>query len=300
MAVTRLCTNTDVLGLEDYVEYVRRHVDASDDESVIESAPRLRALANNRRLLIDRFNRELLKHDSEAPSPYSQSSFVLAACHDEGFYVRGNIWALPSEDPLRRRHEERLFSYFYAHDHNFSFMTASWLGPGYETEIWEYDYASTRGEVGEQVRLEYLERVHFTTEKVMFYRRGRDVHIQYPPKALSVSLNLMLLRPEDHVRDQYVFDVASGTITGYPETMAASRRVSLIGLAQHLHDGETPHLLERLARTHGCRRTRIACLDTLRQIAPAETDRCLALAGRDRDPMVRAFGARLLQQLSQR
>ena len=46
------------------------------------------------------------------------------------------------------------FFYHVPHDHNFSFLTVGYLGPGYWSEYYEYDYGEVVGMPGEKVDLQ--------------------------------------------------------------------------------------------------------------------------------------------------
>src|SRR3546814_8782480 len=91
------------------------------------------------------------------------------------------------------------FFYGKAHDHNFSFLTVGYMGPGYWSEYYEYDYANVAGYVGEKVNLRYIEKSKLDEGKVMLYRIHRDVHLQLPADEMSVSLNIM--RSEEHTSE---------------------------------------------------------------------------------------------------
>lgn len=73
-------------------------------------------------------------------------------------------------------------------------MTVGYYGPGYETELYQYNPKEVNGYVGETVELEHLGRTKLPNGRVMVYREKVDVHTQFPPAQLSVSLNLMVTR----------------------------------------------------------------------------------------------------------
>jgi hypothetical protein len=286
MALTLSCDTADVLEFDEYVGHLESSVDFGDNESVLASAPKLRSLANNRRFLVQRFNTFLSGYATATGlAGYAPHSFVLAS--SPRFYVRANVWTQPDPEPRRRCLEEKLFSYSRAHDHNFSFMTVGYLGPGYETSIYEYDFDTVTGYVGERVGLEFLERTTLVEGKVMFYRASRDVHVQAPPPSLSISLNLMLIEPTSLLRDQFAFDLESGTISAYASTLS-SKRVSLLQVAAHLGNGDTVDLLQSIARRHACRRTRLAATQTCAALRPGDAERFWQAAAADREALVRA------------
>ncbi len=299
MAYTVICRNTNKITLEEYADWIETHVDMRDEQSVLESAPMLRALANNRDILVEKFNHDLMNFQSKGPSPYSQSSFVLysRSRNTEHFYVRGNIWAVPQKGQHFSEKEERLFSYNLGHSHNFDFMTANWFGPGYSTEIHEFDYHALEGYIGEKVEMKLLEKVDFTDEKVMYYRRYKDIHVQLPPPSLSISLNLMASIPEYMKQDQFHFDMNSRTISGYPATMITSRQISVLEMARFIHDERTVDLLDSLLRRHASPRLRAASLDVLLDVCPDDRDEFLKVASTQQDYLMREAVARHADQL---
>jgi hypothetical protein len=285
VALTLPCDTADVLELEEYLDHLATCVDFDDCESVHASASRLRALANNRHFLVERFNSLLARYLKTRSTPgYAPHSFNLAG--STRFYVRANVWTRPDEDPRRKCLEDELFSYCIPHDHNFSFLTVGYLGPGYETSIYEYDYTSVTGHVGERVPLEFLETTTLPPGKVMFYRASRDIHVQYPPPSLSISLNLMLAAPTALLRDQYTFDLERGTIRDHVTTLS-SKRVSLLRMASYLGNGDTVDLLQSVARRHPCRRTRLTATQACVALQPAEAQTHWRRAAGDPEELVR-------------
>jgi hypothetical protein len=286
MAITMMCARDDSLSLEEYVDYVRAHVDPRDLDSALASAPELRALANDRTFLVRRFNAQLCTYRTLTNlKGYAPHSFNLFTASTD-FYVRANVWTRPAEEGARRALEERLFSYSSAHDHNFSFMTVGYAGPGYETEIFEYDYARVTGAVDERVDLTFLEATRLTPGKIMLYRASRDIHIQHPPPALSISLNLMLVDRESALHDQFFFDLERQCISGYVTT-TTSKRVSLLDIAKLIGDASTLDIVDTLAQAHPCRRTRLAATEACAALHPREASRFWARAAGDREELVR-------------
>jgi len=159
-------------------------------------------------------------------------------------------------------------------------------GPGYETDIYEYDYDAVEGYAGEAVDIRFLEKVRFSAGMAMYYRASQDLHIQYPPAEMTITLNLMLAPPELRLREQYEFDLSTKTIARLPTELEASRRVSFVELSARLGDGNTAQLLEDLARQHPCRRTRLTAWQALAALLPKEATRCWEQACRDAAPLV--------------
>ncbi len=176
-------------------------------------------------------------------------------------------------------------------------MTVNYLGPGYETEIYEYDFEKVEGYVGEAVDIRFLEKVRFGTGTAMLYRASRDVHVQYAPTELTITLNLMVVQPEVRMRDQYYFDLATRTIAAYPPELAASSRAALLSLAGHLGNGNTAQLLSDLAAHHPCRRTRLTAFEALSRQQPSEVAAIWTRASTDQAPLVANAARRRLRLL---
>lgn len=290
MALTIPCSTTNLLGLEEYIEYVSRKVDLTDLESIASSALQLRALANDRSLVVRELNTLLMS--PKASVRWSTVQSVVLG-QGEGFYVRANIWPANHEMANARAYQSQL-AYNVAHDHNFTFLTVTHLGPGYETEIYEYDYEKTEGYVGEPVDLRFLQKTRLTTGSVMLYRASRDAHVQYPPAELTITLNLML--ESSHPRDQYHFDLASRTISSVGDPNA-SGRLSLLKLASLIGDAESEELLDRVATTHACRQTRLSAFESLAKLAPGQAERIWKKAAADKEAVVTNAAKKKLREL---
>lgn len=291
MALTIPCRTAQVVGLDDYVDYVQSKVDLTDLDSVASSASMLRALANDRTLVVRELNNLLL---NPKPSLRWSSVHSLVLAQGEGFYVRANIWPANSDLANSAAYHSQL-AYNLAHDHNFTFLTVTHLGPGYETEIYEYDYARTEGHIGEHVELQFLQKTRFTTGSVMLYRASQDVHVQYPPEELTITLNLMLESGESP-RDQYHFDLNSRTISAVGDP-GASGRLSLLRLAAMMGNQESEHLLDRIAAGHACRQTRLAAFESLSICRPDAASEVWGKATRDPEPLVAKTAKKKLRGL---
>src|SRR5689334_21034290 len=152
MALTIACETDEVLDLEEYIAYVQDKVDIRDEDSLADSAIKLRQLANNRDLVVDRINRDLNDWTSfQEENSYTSQTVMLG--RGKEFYIRANMWLPPAKFSQDQEWQDRLFFYRVPHDHNFSFLTVGYLGSGYQTTIWEYDRTGVKGEPGEQVPL---------------------------------------------------------------------------------------------------------------------------------------------------
>ena len=294
MALTLQCQNTNIVSVDEYLAYVESQVDLKDPDSVIASAPMLKALANDRSLVVSRLNDYVEKAFT---SPGLASAQTILIGNGKHFYVRANLWPSVKDVGAGRMYQDQ-FSYHIAHDHNFSFLTVGYLGPGYETDIYEYDYDLVEGYVGEPVAMRFLEKVRFSAGMAMYYRASRDLHIQYPPPEMTITLNLLISPPELRLREQYEFNLTTRTISRLPSELEASRRVSFVQLSARLGDGNTVQLLQDLARQHPCRRTRLTAWQSLVALVPTEATRFWQMAAADAAPLVVNFARRQLAAMA--
>ncbi|WP_437753452.1 hypothetical protein [Sorangium sp. So ce1389] len=261
MAITIETNTKESISLEEYLEHVSTSVDLRDEDQVLASAEKLRALANNRQFLVERINRELLDRSAfQTTNAYSSQTLALGG--GQGFFVRANMWLPPAEASGVTDWESQLYAYSRPHDHNFSFLTVGYWGSGYWTSIYEYDPERVIGFPGEEVKIRFLEKTSLPRGKVMFYRASRDIHTQEHPEEFSISLNLLLASPGLNNDSQFWFDLESGRIKNYVQS-AASGRLMLCRAARYVGDGRTVTALENLAERHHFPRVRAAAYDAL-------------------------------------
>lgn len=237
--------------------------DPEDETSLAAAALALRRLGNNRSFLGDILIAQLKERhrDIGESAVYGAQSIVLSRPRG-GCFLRANIW--PSEqDACFRSSGARTFVYGMPHDHNFSFLTVGYLGPGYGSDYYEYDYAGVAGFAGEKPGLRFVERSALSEGKLLLYRAHQDIHSQLPAASLSVSLNIMRTHPAEGWFDQYGFDLDSGAITGVLNPTATETylrcAVGLGGaeawdLAAHFghhHPSDRLRLASYEARAHG-------------------------------------------------
>lgn len=286
-------TSSEVFSVEEYVDYVRRNVDVRDFESVVESASALRSLANNRKFVLDGYHDELKRCWAGASvNENSPQSIVIASERD--YFVRTNIW-LPVEERLAD-FEKSLYSYDLAHDHNFNFVTVGYFGEGYKTDLYTYDYNKVDGYEGEHVDLEAHGRHQLIPGRTMVYEAGRDVHVQRTPAEVSVSLNLMCRNARIEPTQQYIFDVEKSCISRGAGDLT-STRMFLLDLMRAMHDENTIDILQDVAASHRCDRTKAYALRVLRDIRPKDAEYFLTratsrVAALSMLPLVQGSGSR--------
>ena len=245
--------------------------DPADPASLDHAATWLRRLGNNKAFLGDVLVASLAnRHRAEPPQDYGPQVIMLTA-PGAATFLRAAIWPGQGEQVLGASGGES-FAYGLPHDHNFSFLTHGYFGPGYWSDYYEYDYEAVSGWTGEAAHLRSTGRHRLEPASTMLYRAHRDVHAQLPADALSVSLNVMHAEPAMHWLDQYSFDVEKGTIAGRVDSGPSE---AFLRIAVALGGGEALDLAERFATHHPSERMRLTAYDALSgQAADA--------AGRDR------------------
>ena len=235
--------------------------DPGDEDSLLNAAGHLRRLGNNDHFLGDLLIEELaMRHRDERPGSDYGPQVVMLTPPNGNFFMRANIWP-SADDHMVRASGNSAFAIGLPHDHNFSFLTLGYFGPGYWSEYYEYDYSQVTGYAGEPVpSLEYKGRSRLEPGKLMLYRAHRDVHAQLPADTLSVSLNVMHTHAAQGWLDQYKFDLERREIAAIlsPAPSAAFMRIA-VGLGS----AEALDLAHRFARRHPSDAMRLAAWDAL-------------------------------------
>ena len=231
--------------------------DPDDEDSLIDYSEALRGLSNNRRFLGDLVIEELKQGcmRQRTGSQYNPQAIVLHGS-SRRFVLRANFWPAAHDNVVVNSGTSPFF-YGLPHDHNFSFLTVGYHGPGYWSDYYEYDYADTIGVPGEPVDLRFVERTRLDPGKVMLYRKHRDVHSQLPPDALSISLNILALSAASEFCDQYRFDIQRGEVG---RILNPSSLESLVMLAAHLGGDNGRDLVDDFAASHPSERIRFAAV----------------------------------------
>ena len=261
------CAEESEIGLGDLVQALNdERFDPAEEESFAAAAPLLKRLANNRdflaELAIDELKDCCTRQSLE--NRYSSQVIMLHRA-SEKYFIRANFWPSP-RDSLFKASGSSPFFYFVPHDHNFSFLTVGYLGPGYWSEYYEYDYEQVVGLPGEKVDLRFIEKARLEPGKVMLYRAHRDVHNQLPADDLSVSINIMEASNRLPFLSQYEFDVKKCEIA---RILTRTSIEALLALAANHGGGNARDLVESFAAYHPCDRIQFAAL---RELAAAQGD----------------------------
>ncbi len=227
--------------------------DARDQDGFAAWGPELKKLANNRTFLAEMMIAELKRRcaGQMRDNQYSAQVVMLHAS-SQRFIMRANFWPALKDSVVRHSGTDPFF-YNVPHDHNFSFLTVGYLGPGYWSEYYEYDYDQVVGVPGEKVDLRFVEKSKLDPGKVMLYRAHRDVHNQLPADEMSVSLNIVETSHAATFRDQYRFDCENARIDGI---MTRTSLEPMLALAAHYGGGEGADLLSEFAANHPSDRIR--------------------------------------------
>jgi hypothetical protein len=245
------------------------------EDSLQESALWLRRLGNNSDFLGDILLVALKdRHRAECAQGYGPQAIQLTIPRN-GVFLRAAVWP-SAHDTMIEASGSASFVYGLPHDHNFSFLTHGYFGPGYWSDYYEYEYEAVAGWTGELAHLRLTGRHRLEPQSIMLYRAHRDVHRQLPADALSVSLNVMHAEPAMHWLDQYSFDVETGRITGRVDSGPSE---AFLRIAVALGDAEALDLAHTFAATHPSERMRLTALDALASACdPATRDALWARA----------------------
>lgn len=258
MPIVAPCTETDAIELEDMIAYLEdSKIDPRDEAAMLAAAPMLKRLGNNRTFVADLALKELKerKHLDSIDNNYTPQTIMLTKA-DRGYFMRANFWP-SAEDHILRSSGPKAFFYHAPHDHNFNFLTVGYMGPGYESNYYEYEYGDVAGFAGEPVALRFVERSALSQGKVMLYRAFRDVHDQMPGDAMSMSINIMENSMRGNFMDQYSFDTDRGCVDGILNRIGATALLPMLAVCG---GDEAADFLEQTSRRH--RSGRIRCIAT--------------------------------------
>ncbi|MCB2058110.1 MAG: transposase [Novosphingobium sp.] len=235
--------------------------DPRDEESLEHAALWLRRLGNDESFLGDMLIESLAQRHREDVLENSYGPQVMMLVPPCGqFFIRANIWPSLGEHMVRASGGPS-FALGLPHDHNFSFLTLGYFGPGYWSDYYEFDYDEVAGARGESVEsLRFVERSRLEQGKLMLYRAHVDVHAQGAADSLSVSLNVMHTNGAQGWFDQYRFDLERREIGAI---VSPGPSDAFLKLAVALGSAEGLDLAHRFARRHPSDRLRLAAWDAL-------------------------------------
>ena len=244
--------------------------DPMDEDNFASWGVQLRKLANDRNFLGDMVIDEL-KQRCEGQVRTNQYNPQVVMLHGSAgrYIIRANFWPALKDSVVRHSGSDPFF-YGVAHDHNFSFLTVGYLGPGYWSDYYEYEYGDVVGFPGEEVNLKYIEKSRLEQGKTMLYRAHKDVHLQLPADAMSVSLNIVETSHATTYYDQYRFDLDKGCVESIMTRMSTE---PMLALAAHFGGEEGLDLLANFARSHPSDRIRWCALRARAAASPSLDER---------------------------
>jgi hypothetical protein len=228
-------------------------IDPTDSSFLQLAANVLRGLYNNRALFDSVVSGALAGNEAALKAFYTPQSMILGSGTFRGgattFVLRANMWFPKSRASLDQELEDRVFSVGNCHNHNFSFLTIGYLGPGYRTDLYRCEPSSIVGVPDEPATLISLGSTTLAPGSVLYFEKHKDVHIQRHPEALSVSINILVDEADVDWTPQYEFSPIASTVTStiYSKSM---RQASLAILAAEFGAEKAARLLwERLSRS---------------------------------------------------
>ena len=271
----------DAIGVDELVDALETSgVDPRDDDAFAALGPWLARLGRNPTFLADVALAELESgFAGQRGNGYGAQVLMLRPPRGR-FTLRANLWPARADAVVRAGGPDSFF-YDLPHDHNFSFLTYGYMGPGYWSDYYRYDGAARLP--GDPAGLVFEERARLEPGRLMLYRAHRDVHVQLPPDAFSVSLNVLGHVAGQSWRSQYRFDVAANRVA---EGLTVARSEALLTIAAATGDGLA--LAADLARHHPAPRMRLTALAAFADAAPSPADAAALLerACADDDPLV--------------
>lgn len=251
-------------------------------------------LYGDRRFLLSHIIDVLKDRGAGQAARNSYGAQVLMLHRQPGrYFIRVNFWPA-ADDPVLLASGANHYAYHEPHDHNFSFVTLGYHGPGYRSRWFTYDNGGVAGYAGEQVALHPAEEGGLTPGRILHYRRSIDVHEQLPPDAMSVSINVVAEDASTPWRDQYFFDLGAGRIAALPtitQGEIALRMAAILG-----DDGRD--LAHNFARHHPSHRMRWQAWRALAAQATAvERVALFEAASGDSSPLVRGAAGAMLRQM---
>ena len=257
---------SEAIGLDELVERLETGgFDGRDEEVFASFGPDLKRLANNRDFLAELMIAELKQRcDGQVRGNQYSAQVIMLHSSSKKYVIRANFWPAESDSVIRHSGTDPFF-YNVPHDHNFSFLTVGYFGPGYWSDYYEYDYEGVVGFPGEKVDLRFVERSRLDQGKVMLYRAHRDVHLQLPAEAMSVSINILETSHSAVFRDQYRFDVEKQEVDGI---LTRTSLEPMLALCAHYGGAEGMDLIGEFAARHPSDRIRWCALRAWAGAAP--------------------------------
>lgn len=226
------CFKNHTISITEFNTLVYSQRENNDIDSIWSLREAFAALARNKEWILGALHDLAISPKADFLSAQLPTSYNLFAC--DRFIIRINVWLPEKDNPETAQFENFLGSYDFPHDHNFQLLTANVFGPGYDTNVCQYDRTAIVGEIGEKVPISKLVKHRLGANKVFLYEKTHDIHNQLPPDEISMSLNYMPLSECDRYLSQYAFslDGQTATIVGTPATTESREKTFLMILKE--------------------------------------------------------------------
>lgn len=231
--------------LDEFIYIVNKELITDKPETLLNCVEASQMLSNNRSFLVDILNQNLGDFDN-FQKENRHSSQTIKIFNNNKFYIRVNAWPKLEDDSMW---QNELYQSLQAHDHNFDFLTVGYFGKGYKMTIYEYDFESVNGYIGENIEMKFLETTTLPIGKTMIYRASKDIHIQYPAEDYSLSINIMPASFNLLKNDQFWFDMNTNTIRSIAQGVGTARNL-IFELASIFGNSETIGILDSFANSN--------------------------------------------------
>lgn len=256
----------DAITLDELVEALEQERwDARDADSFAAMGPWLARLGRNRTFLADLAIAELERRFAGQRDSGYGAQVLMLGTPSSRYALRAAFWPA-RHDAVVKAGGTAPFFYDLPHDHNFSFLTVGYLGPGYWSDYYRF-VGRPDVQAGDPAGLVFEERARLEPGRLLLYRAHRDVHVQRPPDLFSVSLNVLGATPAQAWRTQYRFDTARDTVE---RAMTVTASEALVTLATRLGGEDGAALAADLACRHPHPRMRATALTALADGALAQ------------------------------
>jgi hypothetical protein len=294
MAITLDPSIQDTSSIAELLDFCNARVSYTDEASILAASDLLAGLVHDRMLLINAINSKFFRILEAADGDLGLSTQSILMHADAKFKIRANIWKPPAVRGGSTDHDDKIYSYQYAHNHNFQLLTVGYLGSGYATQFYECDPANISGYIGEKVDLRFLEETSLPRGRVILMRSGIDVHTQLPPQEFSVSLNLLVAEPGGAVSEQYNFDLEKSVIAGIIAAPMSSI-ISVLTFAAMVGSSNNVEPALRIAESNSNWRVRLAAYECSSFLAEGESEGIWNKALRDTHARIRELASAHLE-----
>jgi hypothetical protein len=150
---------------------------------------------------------------------YGENAIIIHKSNN--YMLRLVVWQAKG---LVDEYSSKVFAEDLFHNHNFQILTVGVWGPGYGTTMYSIEDEVKNYEPGDNISL--VHEGSFTLEpgSVLFMDEYRDLHIQYLPNEVSVSLNIIATTDKktsqlivDHEKSKVISVSKQDNLRGYME-----------------------------------------------------------------------------------